>query len=752
MLVLIGAVVLYFYSPIVFHPNSYLFNDTGDSYKNYYTFLWHAQNDNSIINYTGSNYPFGENHLYTDGVPLLSNVIYLLPFLKPYSVGIFNYSMILAIFFCGYLLYKIVNFFNITKWQAVLSAFGITMLCPQILRLDGHFGLSYAFCIPLIIYLILKYNSTQVNLKQSSIIAIIILAYFFIHPYIGMICASFVLCYWLIKICFEPNRRVVNSSFAFLQAVGPLIAYYLILKLTDHHTDRTEKPYGFYYFIASFETIFISTHQPFRHFLSLLYKIKSQNGEGVAYVGITSLIVILSLPFILFVKKWNTIKQNLNTNLLLKTQLWLFVSAILLLIFAMGYPFKLGFTKVLDVIPLIQQFRSPGRFAWPFYFIVSISSCVFICKYFLIKANEVLRNWVICSLLLLYTIEGIPYYNSISKTTFPKNVFVAKYLNAEQKQIIKAIKNINAQAIIPLPYYHTGTDYYNVPGVIDVTNNSFLFSLHTKLPQMSNLTPRNSITEAKQLIQLFGSNYVDKKINKALFNEKQIVLIYNKYKLDSYSEALLSKGKQLLETNHFIVKTISIDQLMINNSLQEFEVFEKNKSSLFKQEGFYLSKKGCFTFFNFNTQKNKNLQLCVNNCNQIIRLKTENLQLGKSYSISFWYESLDKYDLNNQINLYELNSNNEKVNLYEGNINSQTTLLNGKSFVDLTFKVNNLNTEIILELQGNTDRFTLFNIDDLMFKDQDINCYRLQKSTVFNDSCLNFNNIEMLPKKHLIKH
>lgn len=746
LIILVGVLVIYFYGPLFFHPNEYLFNDTGDSFKNYFTYEWHIQNDDSFINYSGSNYPFGENHLFTDGTPLLSNLIKILPFLKPYSIGIFNFSMLLSLFICAFILFKIFKIFNVENWRAVLSALGITILCPQALRYSGHFALSYSFSIPLIIYLLLKFNSTESSkIKQSLIISIISLLIFFIHPYIGMICASFCFFYWLFKIVFDVKSIRQNFINFILQAIVPLLAYFIIIKLTDTHADRIAKPYGFFYFISSIETIFISTHKPFRHLLSMMYKITSQNGEGIAYVGISSLIIIIVSVF-LFIKNKGFVIKTIKGNEKLKTYSFMILSSIVLVFFSMGFPFKIGIECILDYIPTIQQFRSPGRFAWVFYFITTIGCCVVISKYSFHTLPYWLKNSFIFSFLTLYSVEGVPYHNEVTKTIFPKNSFNKNELNDELKTVISSINNIKPQAIIPVPFFHIGTDYYNISGTGNITNLSFVVSLHSKTPLMANLTPRNSLTEAEKLIQVFSNDAFYKDIKNSMKPDRPFVILYNKEELTNEEYSLLQKGTKVIETKNYIVKKISMDQLFYNSSRDKIAFYNSKKSDMIYNKGFLITDTSYFYFNDFYTQPNHHYQANVNDTNLIFEIPNNLLKTEVPYEISFWYCTKDRLDMNNKLVITEVDSYNNSNIIALKNVNSMQNLCNGKTLATLTFLIKNSQDKIKISLNGASDREKVFYLNNLMIRQKNVDVYKSSYSTQLKDSVINYNNIDLLMK------
>ena len=66
------AVILYsLFTRVVKCPACYLFEDGGDGLKNYYTLDYYVKHDDGW-HFTGMNYPYGENIIYTDNQPILA--------------------------------------------------------------------------------------------------------------------------------------------------------------------------------------------------------------------------------------------------------------------------------------------------------------------------------------------------------------------------------------------------------------------------------------------------------------------------------------------------------------------------------------------------------------------------------------------------------------------------------------------------------------------------------------------------------
>ncbi|HWY38028.1 MAG TPA: hypothetical protein VNY73_05685, partial [Bacteroidia bacterium] len=219
--------LVYFYAPVLFHPSQYIFGDKGDSIKNYFSYEWHIQHDHSFVDYTGTNYPFGEQHSYTDGNPLLSNLLKALPFFKGQSIAIFNLSLLFSIVVTALLLFGILKEFKVVNGFAILAAIGIAILNPQTNRLTGHFTLAYSFFIPLVIYLLILFETRDRKRRYNLYICFVLVCSFFVHPYMGMILATMLFLYHVTK-CLVFYRDIKQQFFPFfIQSVFPVLFYFI---------------------------------------------------------------------------------------------------------------------------------------------------------------------------------------------------------------------------------------------------------------------------------------------------------------------------------------------------------------------------------------------------------------------------------------------------------------------------------------------------------------------------------------------
>ncbi|MBK8502329.1 MAG: hypothetical protein IPL46_09020 [Saprospiraceae bacterium] len=121
------------FGQVIQHPNGFLFANSGDGLKNYFNLGYYLKYDNGL-RFSGVNYPYGENLLYTDTHPfyaLLLNVIdnHLIS-IAANSVAIINLSILLGFVFGAVVIYLILIHYRLPVWYAILASLGIIFLSP----------------------------------------------------------------------------------------------------------------------------------------------------------------------------------------------------------------------------------------------------------------------------------------------------------------------------------------------------------------------------------------------------------------------------------------------------------------------------------------------------------------------------------------------------------------------------------------------------------------------------------------------
>jgi hypothetical protein len=210
-------------------------------------------------------------------------------------------------------------------------------------------------------------------------------------------------------------------------------------------------------------------------------------------------------------------------------QMGLFLlTGVLLLIFSMGYPFRIKLLWLLDAIPGIGQFRAVGRFAWIFYFIITVFSVRFISVYahdLLLRRRKVYAYGLVFLGLGLYIAEGLPHHLEMrQKIVQSPNLFEADQLDAEMTEVLAVIEPGKYQAMLPLPYFHIGSEIFVQAGSDASMRWSQLISYHKKLPMMASLLGRSSLSQTKNLIKFVDWRIGNRPILNG-FNQNKPILV-----------------------------------------------------------------------------------------------------------------------------------------------------------------------------------------------------------------------------------
>lgn len=485
------AVVLLMYNAVLLDPDGYVFSDAGDAIKNYFTFSWHVKYDPQWLNFQGTNYPYGEHIGYTDGHPILSLIGRYIPWVQSHPVGFLHLFLLAGIVATFWILYEILILWGCSGLYAASGAFAIYWLSPQIYRLTGHLALAHFWMLPgalLLFSLWLKKNS---NFKWMVLLIIFQLFVYFIHAYPGFIISMFngvagilyLLQQWLIK-----KKWPLRKSLEWLLFTSiPPLAFYLFIRYTDHHSGRPLHAKGFLEYISNWSCIVVPNGPPFQHLMQQIVHVVSRPWEGWAYIGLATLLAFIAVVAL----RLKMILQWKNS-----TFVSIFFASFFVLLFSFGYPFSLGFSEWLRKMPLVEQFRAPGRFAWIFYFTSTISAFVLVSRCF---SKSI---WALLMLALFY-IEGRETQWSItSQLTEHKNPLQSNAIPAELQGTVDSLqKSAPFNFIAPQPLWHYGSDYFKRMADPQFIRDCYIIAFHSGIPLMSSGNPRVSLIESRKILQ-----------------------------------------------------------------------------------------------------------------------------------------------------------------------------------------------------------------------------------------------------------
>ncbi len=568
--------LFYFYNESLLNLNNYVFANGGDGIKNYYTYLYHAKFDDAFFDFSGMNYPYQENIIFTDAHPLLSYIVGKLG-LADYGIGILNFLMLMSYPISTVFIFKILKHFRVNALWSVLFGVAITFMAPQVFRMGGHFSLSYVFAIPVMWYLLLKIQ-THFSVKWLSISALYMIAFFFTHPYLGLILAVFALSYWIVY--YLLRRKETGSLKQVFLAIGtqvafPILFFQVMVILFDTHEGRLSAPAGFFDLHATWSSILVAHHGPILA-IKPIFGWACGNWESWSYIGLTSILFFLIVCGFV-IKNFKV----LSFKTVAKKPLVVFlIAACLVLAFAMCIPFKYElFRWIPNVLGPLKQFRVLGRFGWVFFYVFVISMVVLVYKIQAKLKNKTLNYGLLFIGLVLFYMEFKPTHDLVSgQITQAKNPFKLENTTDDFKDIVNRTNQSDYDAIIFLPFTHMSSENVYILGTENSGYDALLLSYHTNTPLLNTISSRTALHEAISMINLFSPDFIEKDLARIIGADKKILLVTNSDEKDENELRMVQASDKLYENETFSIYDFALEKW--NNS----NAFNKVKNDYEKAE------------------------------------------------------------------------------------------------------------------------------------------------------------------------
>ncbi|MEM1120591.1 MAG: hypothetical protein AAGJ18_09080, partial [Bacteroidota bacterium] len=494
LLLLCTCIVLYLrFGDILTASPNHVIQGYGDAFNAYNLVTYHSKYDPTYTVFEGMAYPYGEHVTIASAIPLISNSLKFLKSigidLTDYSISILHYSMLFSYLVCALFLYLIFARLALPPWYGLILAIALTFMSPQTERLFGHYGLAHLYAIPATIYFLMRFDEkpnwwSSIGLFLTVLLTSLIQFYFFA---ITAFMIGFFYFFSFLKKA-KPSENDGQWDFPrndFIQyaihfSFQVLLPYGLFLWWLAQYEvpNRPDKPYGFLLFVSHWEGLMMSLRMPYWKWINDHWiEIRRVNFEGLAYIGIVAVGVFLRMLFLWissffsksFFKKITIIPSkkggNLSQNeLMLMRGLEkivyddadflrrLFAMAFLLLVFSFGFPFVLpGFEWLLDYAGPLKQFRSVGRFNWIFYFVINIIIFTYLYRKFSKK-----QVWLLLPLsLLVYESWQFNHSRRYNMDT------VGEFYQGQTFQDKTGFDFSKYQAVLPIPFFHVGTDNFN---------------------------------------------------------------------------------------------------------------------------------------------------------------------------------------------------------------------------------------------------------------------------------------------------
>ena len=230
------------------------------------------------------------------------------------------------------------------------------------------------------------------------------------------------------------------------------------------------------------------------------------------------------------------------------------------MLLSFSLPFNLGLKFLLDYMGPIQQLRALSRFAWLFYYLLNIT--VF---YGLFRILEI-SKWM--KLLAAFAFAFL-FYDGWINVEMYKDRLVNRVPELEDVQNNSAenlwVQTVDAtqfQAILPLPYFHIGSENIWLDPKCDIAKQSYIVSLKTGLPSMAVMLSRTSISQTYKSLELVSHPVAPFRILDELPTRKPLLLLVdNCAELTDNEKQLVNLSDKIWEGPKFSLHSLSIESL-----------------------------------------------------------------------------------------------------------------------------------------------------------------------------------------------
>ena len=600
-------IVLVVFNHVILEPNTYMFMNTYDGLKNYFTFTQFIVQDPSAYSpwhFTQMNYPFGEYVFFTDNTPLLAMPLkwintYLFS-IEAHSVAIHNYFFLLNIWLTPILFFKLIHpYANKRVFLALLLAIAFSWINPQILKLSyGVYNLSLSIVLLILLLLMRKIYNYWLEPKQKdfitimvSIFALIVISAFAHIYYIPLIALP--LGVFVMSVFLQEGIRTKNYQwkpvigFVLTALIGG-ISFYLLTQYIDQYAAlRNSTAQGFNWSEWKFIPEAILTPYTFNDLFPLIRSCKSPseiNNESSGFWGnFTWAVLFLCFLYVLFQRVkgnlsfkslFERIRKNTFISSLLFTVLFSYAAAsgtyIKLCIIPLSFDNIISpFYFLYEHIDLITQFRCLGRFSWMGFWMVSLMACILFFKLLvgLEVKNRTLR--FIAGLCLIFilgwdTFNAMVYQSKVHQV----NVFEESLLDEEFKVLNELADFTAYQAIYTIPAVQVGSENYDI--TIDDQDGWTRFwmqlSAYSKLPLFNCKMSRTAENQARAQVDLLLEKRVPDLILDEL-NELPVLVVYSPEYEENFNLKVLDYARPAAEKGSQIIKAFQMDTILVENNI-----------------------------------------------------------------------------------------------------------------------------------------------------------------------------------------
>ncbi len=658
---LLSLIIIYIYFyPDINHLNSRILisNEGGDGLKAYYCYLYHIDHDSSFLSFEGMNYPYGESIFYTDNQPLLSEIMRIsckvFPDLSNYAIGVWNALILLSIALGALSIFLVLAELGLPAVMSIVAGIGISFLSPQIGRLGAHYSLTYIFVIPLIFYLLLKFSKKQ-SLLYSIGMGCLVLWGGLTHMYFVAMLAMVILLFWIFFMTTKPKvftkwkTLLIN---VLIQLILPIIIIQLLAYLSSDVIDRGKAPYGFLVYLAHPFSVFFPINRIYGAFFADIIERKGIDWEGISYIGL-----IGGIAFLLFIVKniSQLIRAKFKTAFLYDNNYFLtfmFWGSFLTLLYSFGVPFIFGLENLVDYLGPIKQIRSIGRFAWIFYYAINILAVYTLWDFYKRKNRKLFPVILIVLSLSVLILEAHLNFEP-KKRNFCKEYprFTEYRKNIIRNPLLENIDPSEYQSILPLPYFHIGSENIWKRPACKIKEESFEISLQTGLPLHAVMMGRTSLSQTyKSMVLIWEPSRVPAILEDIPSDKPILVLSANCNQLSRGEKLIIENSGPIGQNKDFRLNSITPAKLknMAREHIQSIYK-SKNPKAYFDGERYIMPDTcGDYIYQNYSKLNDSpgfvskgTKMLPMTKFTEIFRDSLPDFKLPADICISFWVKDIN---------------------------------------------------------------------------------------------------------------
>jgi hypothetical protein len=310
----------------------------------------------------------------------------------------------------------------------------------------------------------------------------------------------------------------------------------VFMNCTDPITDRPKYPQGTLDYITKVKNLVCSVHSPVSLLATNLKLIrKPYDTEGYGYLGIVPLLLLSGSLISGLYKSIRRRPERLIFRNGLYSPVWL-VTGALFLLFSMGIPFVWHLEWLLDYLSWFRQFRSLGRFNWPFYYLAGIFAILVLYRWYV----QIAMKGKPLAIILVTSCAMIWGWEAFSCTSFGRDLakngeknymrFTATGRKGlEQWLETHHYKSTDFQAMTILNIFTLGTEkyYFNTDGASWAVGLAQMVSYQVQLPMTSVMMSRTSWSEARWQLKTAAGCYVHKPLLESLADKRPFLLLHN---------------------------------------------------------------------------------------------------------------------------------------------------------------------------------------------------------------------------------